>query len=509
MSTTATRQPIPSTRVERFFPNGFVPPGDVPRTQTRGRTRGRSLVHGLPLQLAYGTIDVIWVCIIGAVVVWLRFSIDFLFDLGPQVFSRTAGHIYAGFFGLYAAFVVMGCASQDLYRTPRDRRVLDESLKVAKAVGLATMILVVFIFTSGYRDISRLVVISSGLLNIFVLSGWRYLKRQVILRRSAAGIGVSRVLIIGTGRMGRALRELLDSHRQLGFVVCGYLDDDPSSGLKVLGGFEDFRQVVLTEFVDEIFITVPSKTDLVKKLALEARELRLGLKIFPDIYDGLGWRVPLHMIGGFPVMDLHWHPIPAVGLATKRFLDIVASGIALLISAPFLALLALCIKMDSPGPAIYVSCRIGLKGRKFQCYKLRTMAADAELSKQELRTSNERTGPFFKIADDPRVTRVGKLLRKFSLDEIPQLWNVLRGDMSLVGPRPHPLDDYELYSADHLRRLDVSPGLTGLWQVTSRTDPSFEASMALDLEYIENWSLGMDLKILLRTIPAVIRGEGS
>jgi exopolysaccharide biosynthesis polyprenyl glycosylphosphotransferase len=507
MSSTATRQPIGSTRTERLFQNGFAYPSGVSRTQARGRTRGRSLVHGLPVQLAYGAIDAIWVCVIGLAVVLLRFHVGLVAG-GSRIFDRTAGHAYEGFFMLYAAFVVMGCASQDLYRTPRERSALDESFKVGKAVGLATMILVVFVFISGYKDISRLVVILSGLLNVPVLSGWRYAKRRLILRRSTAGVGISRVLIVGTGRMGRALREFLDSNRQLGFVVCGYLDDDSSSGLDVLGGSEDFRRVALTEFVDEVFITVPGKGDLVKKLALEARELRVGLKIFPDIYDGLGWHVPLHMIGGFPVMDLHWQPIPALGLAIKRFSDIVVSGIGLIISGPLLSLLALCIKMDSPGPAFYVSYRIGLKGRKFRCYKLRTMVAEAEGKKQELRAANERRGPFFKVTDDPRVTRFGRWLRKFSVDEVPQLWNVLCGDMSLVGPRPHPLDDYELYSPDHLRRLDVSPGLTGLWQVTSRTDSSFETNMALDLEYIENWSLGLDLRILLMTIPAVLRGEG-
>jgi exopolysaccharide biosynthesis polyprenyl glycosylphosphotransferase len=465
-------------------------------------------VHGLPVQLAYAAIDAAWVYLIGAVTILLRFDINFPFDLGRQVFNQV-GHAYEGFFVLYAALVVMGCASQDLYRTPRDRSVLDESLKVGRAVGVATMILVVFIFTSGYKDISRFVVISSGLLNVLVLSGWRYLKRQVILRRSASGIGVSRVLIVGTGRMGASLRELLHSQPHLGFVVCGYLDSDASSGPHVLGRIEDLRRVALTEFVDEVFITLPAESDLVKKLALEARELRLGLKIFPDIYDGLGWRAPLHTLGGFPVMDLHWQPIPAIGLAIKRLFDVVLSASALLVSVPVLALLALCIRMDSPGPAFYASYRVGLKGRKFRCYKLRTMVAGAESAKQGLRASNERTGPFFKIANDPRVTRVGRWLRRFSLDEMPQFWNVLRGDMSLVGPRPHPTDDYELYSVDHLRRLDVSPGLTGLWQVTSRSDPSFEKNVALDLEYIENWSLGLDFKVLLRTIPAVIRGEGS
>jgi lipopolysaccharide/colanic/teichoic acid biosynthesis glycosyltransferase len=152
---------------------------------------------------------------------------------------------------------------------------------------------------------------------------------------------------------------------------------------------------------------------------------------------------------------------------------------------------------------------VGRKGKKFRCYKFRTMVADAELAKERLRLSNERDGPFFKMQNDPRITRSGVWLRRFSVDELPQLINVVLGDMSLVGPRPHPLDDFELYRAEDLRRLDVKPGVTGLWQVTARRNPSFEANMALDLEYIERWSLGLDAKILLKTLPAVLRAEGN
>jgi exopolysaccharide biosynthesis polyprenyl glycosylphosphotransferase len=236
--------------------------------------------------------------------------------------------------------------------------------------------------------------------------------------------------------------------------------------------------------------------------------LRLGLKVIPELYDGLGWRAPVHMMGGFPVMELHGEPIPRMGLAVKRMLDVVIAGAGLLVTAPLLAVLALLIRINSPGPAIYAAQRVGRKGHKFRCYKLRTMIADADAQKGPLRETNERDGPFFKMEDDPRLTRCGRWLRKLSLDELPQLWNVLRGEMSLVGPRPHPLDDYERYTVENLRRLDVKPGITGLWQVTARRDPSFETSMALDLEYIENWSLWLDLRILLKTLSEVLRASG-
>jgi exopolysaccharide biosynthesis polyprenyl glycosylphosphotransferase len=226
------------------------------------------------------------------------------------------------------------------------------------------------------------------------------------------------------------------------------------------------------------------------------------------LYDGLAWRAPLHMIGGFPILELHREPIPTTGLAIKRVIDVVASLLGLMLVSPLLAAAAIWIRLDSGGPAIYGAPRVGRKGNRFTCYKLRTMVVSADEEKKRLRKENERRGPFFKMEDDPRVTRCGRWLRKFSIDELPQLVNVLRGEMSLVGPRPHPVDDYEHYTLEHLRRLDVKPGMTGLWQVKARRDPSFETNMKLDLEYIENWSLGMDLRILLRTLPAVVKAEG-
>jgi lipopolysaccharide/colanic/teichoic acid biosynthesis glycosyltransferase len=188
---------------------------------------------------------------------------------------------------------------------------------------------------------------------------------------------------------------------------------------------------------------------------------------------------------------------------------VVLSLLALILCSPILAVFAVWIKADSAGPILYRSSRVGKKGCAFTCYKLRTMQANAEEMKKSLRHRNERQGPFFKIKHDPRITRVGKFLRKYSLDELPQFWNVLTGEMSLVGPRPHPIDDFERYSLEHLCRLDVKPGITGLWQVEARRDPSFEKSMQLDLEYIERWNLLLDLKIGLKTLNVLIKGNGA
>jgi exopolysaccharide biosynthesis polyprenyl glycosylphosphotransferase len=483
---------------------GMFPPQPVSRVQAKGR----SLVHGLPVQIAYATIDAFLVLIGGVAIFWLRWGAAYPFAAQYGIFTSLFGRTQLSFILLLSALVVLCCASQGLYSTPRDRGFMTETKMVVRAVALATALLVFCIFASGNKIVSRIVMTGSGAISVLTLSGWRAAKRQFLLRRTAAGHGISRVLLVGAERQRSALARWLEENPHLGYEVCGSLVADPKGDARALGSLRDLRAVALAHFVDELFIALPFDRELVKEMALEARQLRLGLKIVPDLYDGLAWRAPLHTIGGFPVMDLHWQPIPTLGLALKRGMDISVASLGLVLTAPILAIAALWIRLDSPGPAIYAAPRVGKKGRKFRCYKLRTMVADADAHKETLRGANERNGPFFKMEKDPRITRCGRWLRKFSIDELPQLINVWLGDMSLVGPRPHPVDDYDRYTLENLRRLDVRPGLTGLWQVTARRDPSFETNMALDIEYIENWSLGLDVKILLRTVPTVVRAEG-
>jgi exopolysaccharide biosynthesis polyprenyl glycosylphosphotransferase len=348
----------------------------------------------------------------------------------------------------------------------------------------------------------------SLVMNVVALSAWRYAKRQIVIHRAERGVGSRNVVIVGAGRVGQALARQLDENKLLGYRFKGFLDGNHSNDPRTLGKIDDLSRIARAEFIDDVFITIPSERELVKRIAVEARQNRLDVKVIPELYDGLGWRAPLRHVGDFPVMEIHWRAIPSLGLFAKRVFDCVFSVVALIVCVPLFALLALWIVLDSAGPVFYRSRRVGKKGRVFNCYKLRTMISNADELKESLRHQNEREGPFFKIENDPRITRSGRFLRKYSLDELPQLWNVLKGDMSLVGPRPHPIDDFERYRLEHLRRLDVKPGITGLWQVTARRDPSFETNLELDLEYIENWSLGLDVKILLKTVREVFRASG-
>jgi exopolysaccharide biosynthesis polyprenyl glycosylphosphotransferase len=261
--------------------------------------------------------------------------------------------------------------------------------------------------------------------------------------------------------------------------------------------------------VDEVIITMPFMHSQVRRAVIQARLNNLDVKIVPDLYGSLVQGATLEHLGHVPVMSLGAQPIPVFGMILKRAMDVIGSAIGLALFSPVALAIAVAIKLDTAGPVHYHAWRVGKKGRKFVCYKFRTMLQNADALKDALGHLNEREGATFKITNDPRITRVGRFLRKYSLDELPQLWSVLKGDMSLVGPRPHPLDDYDKYDLEHLRRLDVTPGLTGLWQVTARRDPSFEKNVVLDVEYIENWSLRMDLTILFRTLAVVVAGSGA
>ena len=337
---------------------------------------------------------------------------------------------------------------------------------------------------------------------------WRKLQR-LAAARLAKGRLVKRVLVAGAGKVGRELATAVRKNAASARQIVGFLDDHYPLGGDIRGRFADLAQVARAEFVDEVIVAIPCQSDLANRIICQARHNRLDVSLVPDF---LGYRpasLSIEQCGNVPVLTLYREHIPVLPLGLKRSLDFVLSAAGLILITPLIALIALLIKLSSQGPVFYRARRAGRKCTSFLCYKFRTMVWNADNLKAGLRTSNQRAGPFFKIDDDPRITPFGKFLRRYSLDELPQLWNVLRGDMSLVGPRPHPLDDVERYSLEHLRRLDVSPGITGLWQVTARGDPSFQRNMALDLEYIERWTLWLDIRILFKTVALVFQGNGA
>ncbi len=347
----------------------------------------------------------------------------------------------------------------------------------------------------------------AGVLHSAGLLASRWAAREGRQRGTQAMGGVRNVLIVGAGGLGHRIADYLEKHPEMGRSVCGFLDDRKLPGKGVTGRTSDLAELARSAFVDEVILAAPHDRELTLRVLRAARELRLDVKMAPDLFGCEPLR-ETERIGDMPLISLHEERLPVAGLFLKRALDVAGAGAALILLAPVLVVLGILVGMDSRGPVLYAALRAGRKGIPFRCYKFRTMVRDADELKEKLRERNQREGPFFKIGDDPRITRVGRWLRRYSLDELPQLWNVLRGEMSLVGPRPHPLDDFSGYAIEHLSRLDVIPGMTGLWQVTARRDASFQAGMALDVEYIQRWSLGMDLRILLKTAAVVLRGSG-
>jgi exopolysaccharide biosynthesis polyprenyl glycosylphosphotransferase len=389
----------------------------------------------------------------------------------------------------------------------RDADLRKQMRTVGTAVFWATVMLSAALQLQGLSAPAAAPVWAAGVLHFCALFARRWAERAGHVRGVPAMRGTRNVLIVGAGQLGRRIANYLAQHPEMNGSVCGFLDDRKPLGNGIVGRTSDLAELARTGFVDEVILAAPHDRDLTLRVLCAARRLRLDVKMAPDLFGCEPTRES-QAIGSIPLISLHEEELPVRGLLVKRVLDVAAATIALILLAPALVLIAILIKLGSPGPVLYTAPRAGRKGKPFHCYKFRTMVKDADDLKEKLRKRNQRSGPFFKITHDPRITRIGRFLRRYSLDELPQLLNVLKGEMSLVGPRPHPLDDVSAYAIEHLPRLDVIPGMTGLWQVTARRDPSFQNGMNLDIEYIHCWSLGMDMRILLKTAGAVLRGSG-
>jgi exopolysaccharide biosynthesis polyprenyl glycosylphosphotransferase len=332
--------------------------------------------------------------------------------------------------------------------------------------------------------------------------------RQVEWKRRRRESESRRILIIGGGSIARSIAQALRNDPLHRATVCGFVDDDQPLSPTVLGRIADLDWLARSEFIDEVILALPGQPDKSRKAAEAAFRNHLDIRAVPDLPPGPWPDSGVDRIGEVPVITLHREPLPSAALFLKRLLDVTGAAVGLVLASPLMAIIALLIRLDAPGPVIYSAERTGAKGRRFRCYKFRSMVTDAAQLKEELRARNQRQGPIFKIDDDPRITRIGHFIRRYSLDELPQLWNVLSGEMSLVGPRPHPVDEVNHYELQQFRRLDVKPGITGLWQITARDCPSFELNMHLDLTYIENWSLRLDLRILASTVRVLFAPEG-
>jgi exopolysaccharide biosynthesis polyprenyl glycosylphosphotransferase len=433
---------------------------------------------------------------------------------GTLIHGRSMGILLALLCGFTVALIIIS-RRMHLYTPTRVASFLDEQRLSVQACLTSGLLLTGTLYLVHAQDIPRSIVLITVALVTISLSLRRLFYRMLIYRRFDRGVGTRNVLILGTGPEAHALRHHLESIRHLGYTFKGFIDFPGSSSRftttsgDVVGTLDTLFQHARKQFVDEIFFTTPCERGIVQSVLDQARLHGVDLRVVPDMYDGLAWNSPIEYIGQFPTIPLHCGHVPEMGLLLKRVVDIFFSILALIVLAPVLAAVAIAVKLDSHGPILYSSERIGKKGRVFGCIKFRTMVQDAETRRADVMHMNERDGVLFKISNDPRVTNVGRFLRKYSLDELPQFFNVLKGDMSIVGPRPPLASEVQEYKLGHLRRLDVTPGITGLWQVQARQDPSFDSYISLDVSYIDNWSIWLDLKIIVRTILVVFAGTGS
>lgn len=461
-------------------------------------------------------IDILTVSLLAVLAFYLRRDTS-LFQPGHPTGLGASEWFFLAYLGGFAVVLVLINRAHGLYGSLHLFNGLHEQRLTIQSSFIASLILAGALYFTHAMFISRAVVVTTMVSSTALLCIRRAVWRLHIYRKYERDIGTRNVLIIGTGPSGQAIRNHLRRIRRLGYTFKGFVRTRQEfgthgirvSGPEVLGSIDHLEELVRKNFVDEIFVTGACNRNTVRELIEKASELHIDVRVIPDLYEGIGLTSPVEYVGQFPTLPLHFRTIPIGSLIIKRILDICAATCAILVTMPVMLCVALAIYIDSRGPILYCAERVGRRGHTFCCWKFRTMVAGADTLQSNLLHLNERDGILFKVKHDPRVTRVGRVLRKYSLDELPQFFNVLTGDMSIVGPRPPVAREVTQYKLSHLRRLDASPGITGLWQVQARQDPSFDQYISLDTFYVDNWSLWLDLKIIIRTFAVVLSGTGS
>ena len=419
---------------------------------------------------------------------------------------------YLLIFFLWGGLLVFLLNNDVLYSTDRSLSILSECWKVCKAVFFSSVAAALVIFALQLSLFSRFVFFMAVLFLSVSLSLWRVLKRLWIRKLILTGYLTRKVLIVGYGAMTQELIEEIRNCSYLGLTIAGLIDDNMKgevSGIRVLGKISEIEGIVKRNFIEEIIVVNNLGKEKIAFISQKAREMNVNMRLAIENFQFAFDRIILNYVGYIPLITFHERSMHGTERLAKRIFDIVVSSIILFILLPLFFVVAFLIKLDSPGPVLYISKRCGKNGKVFNFYKFRSMFDEAHALKEKIRHQSDVSGPIFKIKKDPRITRIGMFIRKYSIDELPQFINVVKGDMSLVGPRPPTPDEVEKYEYWQMQRLNITPGITCLWQVRGRSELSFYKWMKLDLWYINNWSFGLDLMILWKTIPAVINGKGA
>lgn len=502
-------EPTPLPSWADYVPGAYSRPRPA-ASQTRRRLGllGRGLVD---LGLLAGAFMVAY---------WLRYALQW----GAEVSEENQVSL-SQYFPSMAAFVVIFFVVlqfKGFYRPARTRTLLDDLGLIASAAAYAVLTMLALVFVLRPPAVSRLMYLYLFPLSVMALGVEQTVIRRVKKSLVVRGIGVRNVLVVGaTDPATRIMQAILETPG-LGLRLRGYVDDElrfsewtlalrfrNGEPVPHLGGINRLEKLIEEHKIEEIVLALPSNMhEKINEVINLCYELDLEFTLVPDIFELQANTLDIQELNGVPLIGLKDNRLTGWNYLVKRAVDIGLALLGVIVAAIPMALIALAVRLDSPGPIILKQTRIGKYGRPFTFYKFRSMYLDADQRFEELKELNETGGATFKMVDDPRRTRVGRFIRRTSLDELPQVFNILLGHMSFVGPRPGLERELKLYREWHFRRLEVTPGLTGLSQVSGRSNLKFDETVRLDIYYAENWSLWLDLKILLRTIPTVLKREG-
>jgi len=464
-----------------------------------------------------------------------------IFDLAVMIFSFVTALVVSSFhtqrefslvhivslnislkgLGLFLSFLLMWHIIFNLFGLYRSMRFSSrwvEIRDVVRATSWGTLMMFCAAFPFRIQMITPIFVVVFWIFSTFISLLGRFVMRYMLTQMRIHGRNLRMILIVGTNKRALQFVQSIESTKELGYRIIGFVDDDwdgirdfQESGYLLVSNFNDFSSFLRNNVVDEIVICLPMKSfyDRIASIIKVCEEQGITVRILPDMFDLKFARLKTETLWKESLV-LYTGRMDGWQVLVKQILDRFISTFLFIVLSPLFMVVAILIKATSPGPIFFIQGRVGFNKRIFNLYKFRTMRSDAEEQIKEIEFMNEANGPVFKIKNDPRVTPVGKILRKTSIDELPQLFNVLKGEMSLVGPRPLPVRDYNGFSQNwHRRRFSVRPGMTCLWQVNGRSDISFEKWMELDMQYIDQWSLWLDIKILAKTASAVLRMAGA
>ncbi len=460
---------------------------------------------GLSLILLLGDVAMIQLALLLAS--WLRPQLDF----GKPI---PVGEAWLGWPILILALLiwVIGFLLLDVYNLQKNLRVIDELQRLLAAHAATTLAFAGVLYFS-FRETSRLQVLSFALLGLLFLLIYRLVFRLLLHFFGDKRYGARRVLIVGAGSVGRQVAETVVKHSWTGLKLVGFMDDKPQAdtlGYPHFGPLDHTLAVVQQQGINEIILTLPRYAHAkLANLVTQLTPLQVNVRVMPNFMDLVFLRSEVENLGGMPLVTLREPALDPFQRLVKRLFDLIVSAVGLILALPLMAVIAGLIRLDSPGPVIFKQQRVGENGRIFNMYKFRTMIHQAEVQHQELLRQTETGHLVHKFYDDPRVTRVGRFLRHTSLDELPQLLNILKGEMSLVGPRPELPWLVDQYQPWQRKRFEVPQGLTGWWQINGRADKLMHLHTEEDLYYIKNYSLWLDIQILWRTIKAVIDRKGA